>query len=94
MRVKPPAAPAALVLNSMSHVARGHGGVVEWAPETLCRRSAFDDKPTVREEEVVTIRAWKWSRFVAVLTVCSEGQIAREDKDMQPLFFFGVLPAE
>ena len=94
MRVKLPAAPAALVPNSMSHVDRGNGGVVEWAPETLCRRSAFDDKPTDREKEVVTVRAWRRSRFVSVLTVCSEGQIAREDKDMQPLFLFfaSLLP--
>jgi hypothetical protein len=75
MRVKLPAAPATLVPNSMSHVDRGNGGVVEWAPETLCRRSAFDDKPTDREKEVVTVRAWRRSRFVSVLTVCSPGVV-------------------
>ena len=53
MRVKLPAAPAALVPNSMSHVDRGNGGVVEWAPETLCRRASFVESNTCREENYV-----------------------------------------
>ena len=86
MRVKLPAAPAALVPNSMSHVARGNGGVVEWAAETLCRSSAFDDEPTSREEGVATVMSPRRCRFVSILTVPLEGQVAREDT--QPDYIF------
>ena len=52
-----------LFLCGCSLVACGNGVVVECAPDTLCRRSAFDDTSTSREDQLTTFRGLRCNNF-------------------------------